>query len=159
MAERRLVAVLGYSRGRRGALHPICADRLAAAQRAAAGAEAVLLSGRAEARLMEAAWAGPPVRLIADGAARTTVGNARAVAAAARELAATEVTLVTSSWHRARAASLVRRALGAEVRVEVVSPPQTRPPGLLARELVCLLALPVQRALSARPSRAARRGR
>ena len=167
VAERRLVAVLGYSRGRGDALHPICAARLAAAERVADGAEAVLLSGWArrrsrpsEAALMKVAWAGPPVRLIADGDARSTLGNARAVAAAARELEATHVTLVTSSWHRVRAAALTRAALGDEgIRLEVVSPPPTRPLHLLGRELACLAAVPLQRLLSARPSRAEPRGR
>jgi uncharacterized SAM-binding protein YcdF (DUF218 family) len=166
VAERRLVAVLGYSRRRGDGLHPICAARLAAAERVADGAEAVLLSGwarrrarRSEAALMEAAWAGPPVRLIPDGDARSTLGNARAVAAAARELGATHVTLVTSSWHRRRAAALARAALGAGVELEVVSPPRTRPVHLLGRELACLAALPLQRLVSARPSRAAPRGR
>ena len=94
---------------------------------------------------MEAAWTGPPVRLIADGDARSTVGNARAVAAAARELDAPHVTLVTSSWHRARAAALARAALGDGVLLDVVSPPRTRPLHLLGRELACLLVLPLQR--------------
>jgi uncharacterized SAM-binding protein YcdF (DUF218 family) len=157
VAERRLVAVLGYSRRRGHGLHPICAARLEAAEAVSGGAAAVLLSGWArrphrpsEAALMEAAWTGPDVPLIADGDARSTVGNARAVAAAVREVDATSVTIVTSSWHRARARSLVRAALPPEVAVEVVSPPSTRPALLVGRELACLLALPVQRVLSAR---------
>ena len=151
MAERRLVAVLGYSRRRGDGLHPICAARLAAAEEVAGGAAAVLLSGwsrrphrPSEAALMQAAWGGGDVRLIADGDARTTAGNARAVAAAARELDATSVTLVTSSWHGARARALVQAALP-DVPVEVVSPPPTRPLHLVARELACRLALPFQR--------------
>ena len=150
MAERRLVAVLGYSRRRGLGLHPICAARLEAAQDVADGA--VLLSGWArrshrpsEAALMEAAWRGPSVPLIADGDARTTAGNARAVAAAARELGATRVILVTSSWHHARARALVRAAVPPDLPVEVVSPPDTRPLVLVARELACGLLLPLQR--------------
>jgi uncharacterized SAM-binding protein YcdF (DUF218 family) len=165
VTERRLVAVLGYSRRRGHGLHPICAARLEAAQGVADGAAAVLLSGWArrphrpsEAALMQAAWTGPDVPLIADGDARSTVGNARAVAATAREVGATSVTVVTSSWHRARARSLVRAALPG-IRVEVVSQPPTRPVHLVGRELACLLALPVQRVLSARPSRAPLPGR
>jgi uncharacterized SAM-binding protein YcdF (DUF218 family) len=153
VAERRLVAVLGYSRRRGDGLHPICAARLAAAEEVSEGAAAVLLSGWArrphrpsEASLMEAAWAGPDVPLIADGDARTTAGNARAVAAAAKEVDATTVALVTSSWHGARAKALVRAALPPGVRVEVVSPPSTRPLHLVVRELACRLALPLQRA-------------
>ncbi len=83
------MAVLGYSRRRGDGLHPICAARLEAAERVADGAVAVLLSGwarrptsRSEAELMAAAWAGPEVPLLADGDARSTLGNARAVAAA-----------------------------------------------------------------------------
>jgi uncharacterized SAM-binding protein YcdF (DUF218 family) len=163
VAERRLVAVLGYSRRRGEGLHPVCTARLRAAEGVADGAAAVLLSGWArrrsrpsEATLMEDAWAGPPVRLIADGDARSTLGNARAVAAAAHEVEATSVTLVTSSWHRARAAALVRAALDPRIRLEIVSPPPTRPLGLLGRELACFAALPLQLAISARRWNAAR---
>ena len=101
---------------------------------------------------MEAAWAGPSVPLVADGDARSTFGNARAVAAAARRLDATNVTLVTSSWHRARAAALVRAQLDRSIRVDVVSPPPTRPLVLLGRELLCLVALPLQLAVRGRRS-------
>ena len=160
------MAVLGYSRRRGRGLHPICAARLEAAERVADGASAVLLSGWArrpstpsEAELMKAAWAGPQVPLLADGDARSTLGNARAVAVAARETGATHVTVVTSSWHRVRARALVRAALDPAIELEVVSPPRTRPLHLLGRELACLVALPLQRALSARPSSAAPRGR
>lgn len=152
VAERvRLVAVFGYSRGRGGTLHTICAARLAAAESVADGASAVVLSGWAgrrqghsEAELMRAAWRGPAVPLLADDVARTTVGNARAIAATARELGATEVVAVTSSWHRPRARLLLRAALDSGVRLEVVSAARSRPPRLLARELACFAALPVQ---------------
>ena len=147
----KLVAVLGYS-GRRGeGIHPVCAARLAAAEAAAEGVDAVLLSGwsrrrgrASEASLMQAAWRGPDVPLLDDGDARTTLGNARAVAAAARAIGATEVVVVTSSWHRLRARLLVRAALGPNVKLELVSPNGRTPPHLLGRELLCLLALPVQ---------------
>ena len=86
----RLVAVLGYSTRRGGALHPVCAARLRAAEEVAADADAVVLSGWArrrhhpsEAELMTAAWHGPDVPLVPDGDARTTAGNARGVAARA----------------------------------------------------------------------------
>ena len=141
----RLVAVLGYSTWRGDGLHPICAARLEAAERPAEGAGAVLLSGwsrrrhrPSEAELMRAAWRGPAVRLLADGDARTTAGNARAVAAAARELGADEVVLVTSSWHARRARLLVEAALGAGIRLAVVTPARTRPPHLIGRELAWL---------------------
>jgi DUF218 domain-containing protein len=142
----RLVAVLGYSTWRGDALHPIGAARLAAAERIAAGADAVLLSGwsrhrhrPSEAELMRRAWRGPEVPLIADGDARTTAGNARSVAAAARKLGADEVVLVTSSWHARRARLLVGAALGPDVRLEVVTPERTRPAYHLGRELAWLL--------------------
>jgi uncharacterized SAM-binding protein YcdF (DUF218 family) len=147
----RLVAVLGYSRRRGEGIHPVCAARLAAAEATAHGADTVLLSGwsrrsgrASEASLMQAAWEGPDVRLLDDGDARTTLGNARAVAAAAKSIDADEVVVVTSSWHRRRARLLVRAALGPDVSLEVVSPARARPLHLVGRELVCLLALPFQ---------------
>lgn len=156
----RLVAVLGYSRRGGTSIHPICAARLKAAERVAEGAAAVLLSGwtrrpsrPSEASLMEAAWRGPPVPLLADGDARNTAGNARSVAAAARRIGASEVTLVTSSWHRLRAGVLVRAALDPGVRLTVVSAPRTRPLHLLGRELACLMGLPLQLRASGRRSR------
>jgi uncharacterized SAM-binding protein YcdF (DUF218 family) len=143
---KRLVAVLGYSAWRGNGLHPICAARLTAAERPAEEADAVLLSGwsrhrhrPSEAELMKAAWRGPAVRLIADGDARTTAGNARSVAAAAREIGADEVVIVTSSWHARRARLLVRAALGPNVRLFVATPGRTRPPHLIGRELASLL--------------------
>ncbi len=41
----RVVAVLGYSRSGDRTLHPICAGRVAHAERVASGARAVVLSG------------------------------------------------------------------------------------------------------------------
>ena len=65
--------MLGYSGWRHRSLHPVCAARLEAGERAAEGADAVLLSGWArtpgretEAALMLAAWRGPDVPLLAD---------------------------------------------------------------------------------------------
>ena len=145
-----LIAVLGYS-GRRGdALHDVCAERLRQAEQLAPGADAVLLSGwgrrrngAGEAELMRAAWNGGNVPLIADETARSTVENAIAVADTARRLDATEVTVVTSGWHAFRARALVRTALpGVLVRT---SPSAGRAPAvLLAREAVCIVALPYQ---------------
>ena len=66
---------------------------------------------------MRQAWRGPAVRLVADGDARTTAGNARAVAAAARHIGADEVVIVTSSWHARRARLLVQAALDPNVRL------------------------------------------
>ena len=143
--------MLGYSSRRHRSLHPVCAARLEAGERVADGADAVLLSGWArrrgretEAALMRAAWRGPGVPLLADVDARTTVGNARAVAAAARELGADEVVVVTSSWHRLRARLLLRAALGPDVAIELVSPTTPRRPLVLGREAVCIALLPLQ---------------
>ena len=163
----KLVAVLGYSGWRHGGLHPVCAARLEAGERAAEGADAVLLSGWArlpgresEAALMRAAWRGPGVPLLADVDARTTVGNARAVAAAARELDADEVVVVTSSWHHLRARLILRAALGPDVKLELVSPARTRRPLLVGREAVCVAFLPLQlRAVRRRSSPAPLPGR
>jgi uncharacterized SAM-binding protein YcdF (DUF218 family) len=142
----RLVAVLGYSTRRHGGLHPICLDRLRAAERAAADADAVLLSGWArrrhlpsEAALMREAWSGPDVPLLADGDARTTAGNVRALDAAVREVGADEVVLVTSSWHARRARLLARAVLDPAVRFVVATPAPSRPPRLVVREAACLL--------------------
>jgi uncharacterized SAM-binding protein YcdF (DUF218 family) len=102
---------------------------------------------------MLAAWRGPGVPLVTDADARTTVGNARAVAAAARAVGADEVVVVTSSWHRLRARLLLRAALGPEIKLELVSPTHSHRPLLLGREAVCLALLPLQlRAVSRRRS-------
>ena len=147
----RLVAVLGYSGRRDGGIHPICAARLAVAEQTAEAADTVVFSGWArrpsrdsEAALMRAAWTRPDVALVADGDARTTAGNARAVAAAVREAGATDVVVVTSWWHRPRARALLRAALGKDVHLEVVAARRPSPPHVLLRELACLLALPLQ---------------
>ena len=154
---KRLVAVLGYSTGRHEGLHPICAARLEAAEGPAEEADVVLLSGwsrrrhrPSEAELMRKAWRGPAVRLVADGDARTTAGNARAVAAAARHIGADEVVIVTSSWHARRARLLVQAALDPSVRLAVATPARTRPPHLIGRELAVLPASLVARSLARR---------
>ena len=139
----RLVAVLGYSTLRGDHLHPIALARLRAAERVADdGADAVLLSGWSRRRhrlpdgeLLREAWAGPDVPLLVDPDARTTAGNARGVAAAAAEIGATEVVVVTSSWHARRARHLVREALPEDVALRVATPGRTRPATPIAREL------------------------
>ena len=139
-----VIAVLGYSR--RAAhtdLHPVCADRLAHAQTLASPEGTVILSGEAD--LMRAAWTGPDVVLVCDPDSRSTSDNARNVAAAARELGATEVVLVTSRWHGLRAGILVRAALrGSGIRLRLAPANGRPPPTLVARELVCLALLPFQ---------------
>ena len=160
---KRLVAVLGYSaRGIEG-LHPLCLVRLRHAEQLADGAEAVVLSGWSrhgagfgEAELMGDAWQGRDVRLICDPTARNTMQNAAGIAAVARDLGVDEVVVVTSHWHAPRAGALVRAALGdADIVVSTSSPRGAQHPWLLARELVCLAALPYQRR-RVRPSHIAR---
>jgi len=151
--QRRLVAVFGYSARGSSELHPLCLIRLRHAEELAGGAEAVVLSGWSrhgsgfgEAELMRDAWQGPDVRLVCDTTARNTMQNAVGVAALARELGVDEVVVVTSQWHAPRAGALVRAALGdAGISVVTSAPRGLRHPRLVARELVCLAALPYQR--------------
>jgi hypothetical protein len=158
VAERSVVAVLGYSTRRRRGLHPVCERRLRHAEGEAEAASAVVLSGWArhrdgsgEAELMRDAWAGPDVPLVCDVTASSTVENAAAIARAARALDAARVVVVTSSWHRRRATSLVEAALaGSGIAVVGSASRGSREPFLRARELACLLALPVQRRRLAR---------
>ncbi len=141
----RVVAVLGYSGRRSDELHRVCAERLTHAQCVAVGARAVILSGLPEAELMRAAWSGPDVTLVCDPEARSTAENARNVAGAARALRATELVVVTSGWHRARARVLMHAALrDSGMLVSVEGAEGSRPVRLLAREAACLALLPVQ---------------
>ena len=151
-SRRRVVAVLGYSPRGGASIHPICAERLARAAEIAAEGDVVVLSGwsrspgrLAEAELMARAWAGPAVELVQEPSARHTVQNAVEVAGLARRLAAEEVAVVTSWWHRPRAAALVRAGLrGSGARVVGVGARSHAPTPLLLREAVCLALLPVQ---------------
>jgi uncharacterized SAM-binding protein YcdF (DUF218 family) len=139
----RVVAVLGYSRRGASELHPVCADRVAHAQRLAVARGTVILSGEAE--LMRAAWSGPDVVLICDPDARSTVDNAANVAAVARTLGVRELVVVTSRWHRARTRILLRAALrksGISFSVETAE--GARPLRLRLREVACLALLPFQ---------------
>lgn len=147
----RVVAVLGYSARRGGGIHPICAARLAHAERLAEGADAVILSGwgrrrghEAEAELMRAAWRGPAVPLVCDADARTTAENAANVAAAASELGARELVVVTSRWHRRRARALLAAATRGRMQVSVETPAGRPTVALRARELACFALLPIQ---------------
>jgi uncharacterized SAM-binding protein YcdF (DUF218 family) len=135
----RLVAVLGYSGFRGRDLHAICLARLRHAEALAGENDTVLLSGEAE--LMREASTRADV--VIDSAASTTRENARGVAAAARELGADEVVVVTSAWHARRARVLVQAAAGRDVRVTSSSPPGRPPLRLAVRELACLAVLPL----------------
>jgi uncharacterized SAM-binding protein YcdF (DUF218 family) len=158
VAMTRLVAVLGYSDGTTAELHPVCGGRLQRAAAVTRPDDVVLFSGwrrgtsvLPEADLMAAAWSTPTRARIVDREARTTLGNALAVARAARRLGADEVVVVTSRWHARRAAILVRAALagsGTKLSVESAGAPlRTARP---LREAAAWLALPVLAVLAAR---------
>jgi len=153
----RLVAVLGYSGFRGRDLHAICLARLRHGEALAREDDVVLLSGEAE--LMREAATSADV--VVDPAARNTRENAKGVAAAARELGADEVVVVTSAWHALRARTLVRAAVGPGIPVASSSPPGRPPVRLVLRELACLAVLPLHaRALArAREVREQRVGR
>ena len=155
----RVVAVLGYSRRGDTVIHDICLQRLRRAESISLPTDAVVLSGRGRARggregaLMAAAWRGSAVTVVPETESRSTVGNARAIARYANDVGADEVVVITSSWHRPRAALLFRSALrGRDTRVRVLAPERTWPVGPVAREVACLVALPVQLARTLRRS-------
>ena len=158
MTERRLVAVLGYSNRSLHGLHPVCAARLACAREEAEPGDVVLLSGRSrgrravpEAELMARAWGVPASRLVVDRNARSTFGNVRGVAAAARALAVGEVVLVTSGWHGRRASVLLRAALrGGGLRVTLAATAERGTLGAHVRELACWPLVPLQAAFAGR---------
>ena len=146
----RLVAILGYSDGSTADLHPVCAARLARAAEEARSDDVILFSGwarrssaHAEADLMATSWTGPGRLRLVDRSARTTLGNALAVARAAQRVGADEIVLVTSRWHARRAAALVRSALGsgARLRIAATDEPLSRQRG--AREAGAWLVMPV----------------
>lgn len=154
----RLVAVLGYSDRTRAELHPVCSARLDRAATECRRDDVVLFSGWArggsaapEADLMAASWRGSARARLVDRHARTTLGNAIAVARATRELGADEVVVVTSRWHARRAGALVRAALlgsGARVRIASADEPLTPARGL--REAASWLVVPVLAVVAAR---------
>ena len=147
----RLVAVLGYSTRGSGELHPICSGRLARALQEAGPHDAVLLSGWGEAEAMARMWADRPANVVLDPRARSTFGNALAVARAARSLGIRDVVVVTSGWHGRRAGALVRAALrGTDTTVCVVAADDRGSLRARLRELVCWLVVPVQAGLAAR---------
>jgi uncharacterized SAM-binding protein YcdF (DUF218 family) len=158
VSEARLVAVLGHSSWWHDGLHAVSAARLARAAELSTEQDAVLLTGwsrrrrrASEAELMAGAWSGSAREVLLDAGARTTSGNARAVARAARRLGATEIVVVTSGWHGRRASTLVRAAvrdLGPEVRLAPTDESGRRRDRM--RELACWTLVPLQ---SARASR------
>ena len=157
-AQARVIVVLGYSDGGRGALHPVGAARLARAAEIATEEDVVVLSGwarvrgtRSEAELMAAAWRGNARELVVDPDARTTVGNAVNALNDIRRVGAREVVVVTSRWHVPRAKAAFRLLLrGSNVRVVAVSPPDPRDLRASVRELPLWALLPAQLAASRR---------
>ena len=142
--------MLGYSTGRGSGLHPVCAARLERAAREATAGDTVLLTGwsrrrrrASEAELMAEAWSGEAHALELDSGARTTKGNARAIAAAARRLEATEVVVVTSGWHGPRAAALARRALEPGTPVRLATTDERGSLRARLRELACRPLVPL----------------
>jgi hypothetical protein len=154
----RLVAVLGYSDGTTDALHPVCDARLTRAALEARPSDVVLFSGwarataaTAEADLMAASWIeSGHVRLV-DREARTTLGNAIAIARAARRIRADEIVVVTSRWHVRRAAILTRAALlGSHVRVRLATSNEPVAPPKIVREAASWLVVPLQAVVAVR---------
>jgi uncharacterized SAM-binding protein YcdF (DUF218 family) len=162
---RRVVAVLGYSTRRHDALHPICAARLGKAQAIAEPGDVVVLSGWArrgsadpEAELMARAWGRPEIPLLRDADARHTVDNAARVVSSARELDAGELVVVTSWWHRPRAAVLTRQAArSAGIGVHTVGAASPWSARALLRETACIVSLPIQLLVLRRSTRRNRR--
>jgi uncharacterized SAM-binding protein YcdF (DUF218 family) len=155
-APDRLVVVLGYASGRDGGLHPICSARLAHAARLAGETDAVLFSGSSrrrgglsEAELMRRSWEGRSAALLCDPDARVTAENAANAAAHARELAVSHVLVVTSWWHRLRAAVLFRSLLPG-VRVDLAAARTPWSLRLLGRELAVFPLVPLQLARARR---------
>ena len=160
-SARRLIVVLGYSDGRSHELHPICSARLDHAATLAGEGDVVLLSGWSrhpsglpEAELMRRAWKGAQEALLSDPDARITAENAANAAAHARELGASEVVVVTSTWHRARAGVLFR-ALLPGVQVSVVGARTPGWPRLYLREAAVFPLVPLQLRMARRRGGAA----
>jgi len=100
---------------------------------------------------MARAWTSPVQRVILDRNARSTIGNALAVACAARRVGADEVVLVTSSWHGRRASALARAALfGSETKVKLATTHERATGAARLRELACWTLLPVLAFVAAR---------
>ena len=154
----RLVAVLGYSDRTTSELHPVCGARLQRAAAVTRADDVVLFSGwrrgtavSPEADLMAARWSTPARARLIDREARTTLGNAVAVARTARRLGVDEVVVVTSHWHAKRAGVLVRAALaGSGARMRVVAADEPFSPSRGLREAAAWLLVPVLAAVAAR---------
>jgi uncharacterized SAM-binding protein YcdF (DUF218 family) len=108
-------------------------------------------SADAEADLMARTWSHPARARLVDRGAHTTLGNALAVARAARGVGADEIVLVTSHWHARRAAALVRAALvGSGVRLRVAVAEEQATKRHVLREAGAWLLVPVLAVVAAR---------
>ena len=147
----RVVVVLGYSDGRSGELHPVCAARLVRAAEVATAEDVVVLSGwsrvpeaDSEAELMRAAWRGSAREVVVDPDAQTTAENMANALNDVLRVGASEVVVVTSSWHAARAKAALRWLLRhTGVKVSSASPPGASLKAKL-RELTLWPLLPFQ---------------
>jgi uncharacterized SAM-binding protein YcdF (DUF218 family) len=148
---KRLVVVLGYSPRRPSGLHPVCAARVARAAALTRPDDVVVLSGTdGEVELMAAAW-GPDAHLVRRDRASRTADSAVAAARIAEGLAADEILVVTSWWHRPRAQLLTRAAFpprGVRVLGSGAGGPWS--PWQLVREALCFPLLPLHLALARR---------
>ena len=148
----RVIVVLGYSDGGRGALHPIGAARLARAAEVSTADDVVVLSGwarapgtQSEAHLMAAAWTGSAAEVVVDPDARSTVGNAFNALNDIDRVGAREIVVVTSRWHVPRAKAAFRLLLWQHhVSVRATFPPEPANLGALVRELPLWPLLPAQ---------------
>jgi uncharacterized SAM-binding protein YcdF (DUF218 family) len=147
----RVVVVLGYSDGRSGELHPVCAARLERAAEVATAEDVVVLSGwsrvpesDSEAELMRSAWRGSARELVVDPDARTTAENMANALNDVLRVGASEVVVVTSSWHAPRAKAALRWLLRhTGIKVRSVSPAGTSRRASV-RELTLWPLLPFQ---------------
>jgi DUF218 domain len=146
------VVVLGYSDAGAGELHPVCAERLALAAEVSTEDDVVVLSGWArvphtpsEAGLMRAAWRGAASRVYVDEDARTTAENAANAVRHILDERASDVLLVTSSWHAARARAAFRWLLRRRpVTVSVLTTGRSLSGRARVRELALWPLLPLQ---------------
>jgi uncharacterized SAM-binding protein YcdF (DUF218 family) len=164
----RVVVVLGYSDGGAGRLHPVCSDRLARAAEVSTEDDVVVLSGWArvphtpsEAQLMQDAWKGKAKRVHVDEDARTTAENVANAVRHILEEGASEVLLITSSWHAARARAALRWLLrGRPVTVSTLTTGRSLSGRARLRELALWPLLPLQLRTASRravPASASRR--
>ncbi len=160
MTGPRVIAVCGYSDGSEQGLHRICVERLRRAERESAADDIVLLSGwarhrsaKSEAELMARSWSAPCDRVVVDSDARSTYANVAQAARLARAVDASQVVLVTSSWHARRALALLRAVMrDTDATLRLATSDERPSRGARLRELACWAVVPLVR-ISASASR------